>query len=189
MDFWQGPNSGYSHGYTVYERKLSVGADARVGYELPLGFGVYSGVFYDYIRTEARMPDVYAPAGVDVDWLSAAHVHSFHFLTAPVLAEYRLFRNVVRPYVGIGAAFLLGKPHNYLDRTYGSFPRELPSAAHFEYRTVTPALLFGLNLELRRFIVGVAVRRDLAPFWEENGVYKSSYKVRQVAARLGWRIF
>ncbi len=165
-----------------FEGLFSAGVDARAGFELPLGFGVASGLSYDLVRTDGVMP-VMTNVMTGVQDPSRSWVHTFHFLTIPLLAEYRFWNDVVRPYGGIGAAFLIGRPDNHLDRAYGR------TSARFDYHTVTPTLLFGLNLEFRRLMVGVAVRRDLAPFWEERRYYDMTWKARQVAARLGWRIF
>ena len=170
-----------------YDGLFSVGADARVGYELPLGFGLYSGVNYDLIRTNAVRPTTFIQGGGALSHKGWAH--NFHFLTVPLLAEYRLLRDVVRPYGGIGAAFLLGTPNNHLDRNYARWRRERDGVEVFYYRRVTPSLLFGLNLEYRRMILGLAVRRDLVPFWEGRSGYNMTWKARQVAARLGFRIF
>lgn len=170
-----------------YDGLLSVGADVRVGYELPLGLGVYSGVDYDLIRTNAVRPTTIIHGGGSLSHRGGAH--NFHFLTVPLLAEYRFLRNVVRPYGGIGAAFLLGTPNNHLDRKYARRIREREGIDIFYYHRVTPSFLFGLNLEYRRFIVGLSVRRDLVPFWEGRNGYNMTWKARQVAARLGFRIF
>lgn len=165
-----------SHGLYVYDGKLSVGGDVRVGYELPLGFGLYSGVGYDYFHTYGH------PWGGNVSRLAFSTNLEFHFLTVPLLAEYRFLRGIVRPYGGIGAAFLLGGRDNYLHRRYSNY-------AKFHYHTATPSLLFGLNLEYRRMILGLAVRRDLAPFWEDTHYFHCNWKARLVSARLGFRIF
>lgn len=180
VKYWIGPSGG---GFDVrhFEGLFSAGADVRAGFELPLGFGLSSGLSYDLLRTNGVKP-VMTNVVTGVQDASQSWVHTFHFLTVPLLAEYRFLRNVVRPYGGIGAAFLLGKPYNHLDRAYGR------TSARFDYRAVTPSLLFGLNLEYRRFIVGLAVRRDLVPFWEERRYYDMTWKARQVSARLGFRI-
>ena len=179
---WTGLSSSLAFEVRHFEGLFSAGVDVRAGFELPLGFGLSSGLSYDLLRSNGVKP-VMTNVMTGVQDASQSWVHSFHFLTVPLLAEYRFLRNVVRPYGGIGAAFLLGKPDNYLDRAYGR------TSAKFDYRTATPSLLFGLNLEYRRFIVGLAVRRDLAPFWEERGYYNMTWKARQVTARLGFRIF
>ncbi len=165
-----------SHGLYVYDGKLSVGGDVRLGYELPLGFGLYSGAGYDFFRSYGR------PWEGNVSSLAFSMPLEFHFLTVPLLAEYRFLRDIVRPYGGIGAAFLLGGRDNYLERRYSNY-------AKFHYRTATPSLLFGVNLEYRRVILGLAVRRDLAPFWEDPHYFHCSWKARLVSARLGFRIF
>ena len=171
-------SGGFAHGLHSWDGRLSVGGDVRIGYELPLGFGVYSGGSYDFFRTFGSEPPIIGLA--DADRRSA--LFKFHFLTVPLLAEYRFLRNIVRPYGGIGAAFLLGGRDNYLERMYSNY-------AKFHYRTATPSLLFGVNLEYRRMILGLAVRRDLAPFWEDAHYFHCSWKARLVSARLGFRIF
>lgn len=176
VKFWY--TGGFAHGVHVWEGRFSVGGDVRIGYELPLGFGVYTGGYYDFFRTFASEPEIIGRLDDD----RVRELFKFHFLTVPLLVEYRFLRDIVRPYGGIGAAFLLGGRDNYLDRKYAN-------RDSFRYRTATPSLLFGVNLEYRRVILGLAVRRDLVPFWEDNSYFHCSWKARMVSARLGFRIF
>ena len=170
-----------------YRGSFSWGADVNAGYEFKYGMGLYSGALYDHVRTYGKPYEYYDVNGELHK--TPLHKHSFDFVTVPLKLEYRTLRNVVRPYVGLGASFLVHKGINFTQKTYGSGDKSDPYVALFSYHKVTPTLLFGLNLEFRRFIAGIAVRRDLIDFWEDRQRSMSSFRVRQVTCKIGYRIF
>lgn len=171
----------------TFHASFSWGADANAGYEFKHGLGLYSGALYDHIRTYGALRGYRDAHGVEHKM--PLHKHSFDFMTVPLRLEYRTLRNVVRPYVGLGASFLVHKGTNYTWDRYGRGDKSDPYVALFTYHKVTPTLLFGLNLEYKRLIAGIAVRRDLNDFWEDDTQSMSSFRVRQVTGKIGYRIF
>ena len=169
-----------------YKAAVSWGVDANLGYEFKFGAGVYSGLAYDRIRTYARNYTMFHP--ITYEMQDVWHNHLFDFLSVPLKVEYRLLKGVVRPYVGYEAAFLVHRD-SYTEWRYEDLIKGRGDDAHFEYRVVTPVFVFGLNLEYKRFVVGVDFRRDQKPFCEEKTNYMASYKSHQTSFRVGWRVF
>lgn len=62
------------------------------------------------------------------------------------------------------------------------------SELKFGYRKVVPTVMFGLNLEYRRFIVGFARRQDLTRFWSEAAT-GDKWLMAQTTVKIGYRIF
>ena len=170
-----------------YRGSFSWGADINAGYEFKYGLGLYSGALYDHVRTYGKPYEYYDVNGELHK--TPLHKHSFDFVTVPLKLEYRTLRNVVRPYMGLGASFLVHKGMNFTQKTYGSGDKNDEFVALFTYHKVAPTFLFGLNLEYKRFIAGIAVRRDLNDFWEYDTQSMSSFRVRQVTGKIGYRIF
>ncbi len=171
----------------TFHASFSWGADVNAGYEFKHGLGLYSGTQYDHIRTYGALRGYRDVHGVEHKM--PLHKHSFDFVTVPLKLEYRTLRNVVRPYVGLGASFLVHKGINFTQKTYGSGDLSSLYRGSFKYHAVTPTFLFGLNLEYKRFIAGIVVRRDLNDFWEDDTQSMSSFRVRQVTGKIGYRIF
>lgn len=166
-----------------FEARLSASADARIGYEFSHGIGVYSGLRYDLIRSEGISDKMYSCLTQEYTQ-EPSRMLIFHFLTVPLMVEYRFVRDIVRPYFGCGASFYLGGPRNFVD--------DLPNIAHgavVEYKRVAPSLLFGVNFEYRRFMFGVGMRRDVRPFLATVRRFDTDWKVRQLSFRVGWRVF
>lgn len=169
--------------YFYYDRP-SWGADLNIGRELGRGWAVYTGLMYDrmrFIGADKR--------GANPPHLRPEHIrsgmHAFSFVTVPVRVEYRCFRDIIRPYAGLGAGFKCATHKNY---TVDRYSRHEDSKFKFEYRKVVPTVLFGLNLEYRRFIVGFARRQDLTHFWSD-ATTGDKWLMAQTTVKIGYRIF
>lgn len=169
--------------YFYYDRP-SWGADLNIGRELSRGWAVYTGLMYDRMRfigsnKERELPPDYKP-----DY-SRSGMHVFSFITVPVKVEYRCFRDIIRPYAGVGAGFKCATHKNY---TVYRYSWNEDSKFKFEYRNVVPTVLLGINLEYRHFIVGFARRQDLTHFWSD-ATTGDKWHIAQTTVKIGYRIF
>lgn len=170
----------WGHGTSMgYREAVGWGADMSIGYEFRHGLGIYSSVAYDNFRIKGGKVGHYNSDGDYVEWVRKGH--PFGFATVPLKLEYRFANDVIRPYIGYGAAFLLYYKHNNYT--------EMHSARCFEYHRVTPTFLYGINLEYKKFILGVDVRRDRKAFWEDHSFYDFSCRAYSLTFRAGYRIF
>ena len=102
----------------TFHASFSWGADANAGYEFKYGLGLYSGALYDHIRTYGALRGYRDVHGVEHKM--PLHKHSFDFVTVPLKLEYRTLRDIVRPYVGLGASFLVHKGINFTQKNMGA---------------------------------------------------------------------
>ena len=180
-----GSRYGYYYMAMWFEPALGWGADANIGYEFKHGFGIYSGLMYNHFRTYGGQT-VYLTTDPDSGEKyftpKVSHNHPFEFATVPLKLEYRCLHDIFRPYAGFGATFLL----HHKSGTYAETHRR---EFNCDYHVVTPTFLYGIDLEYKRFILGVDVRRDQKPFMEEHKKYDVSWKAHSLTFRLGYRIF
>lgn len=163
---------GYSEGF-------GWGADMNIGYEFKYGLGLYSGVAYDNFRIRGGKVGHVNVHGDYIDWERESH--PFGFATVPLKLEYRFAHDIIRPYIGYGAAILLYYKHDNYTATH--------IAGELQYHRVTPTFLYGINLEYKKFILGAEVRRDQKKFLEEHINYDFSCRAYSFTFRVGYRIF
>lgn len=180
---WSFKTPGVCLDYLYYDRP-SWGADLNIGMELSRGWALYTGLMYDRMRfigadRRGELPPDYKP-----DYPQSG-MHVFSFVTVPVRVEYRCFRDIIRPYAGLGAGIKCATHQNF---TVDSYSWNEDSELKFGYRKVVPTVLFGLNLEYRRFIVGFARRQDLTRFWSEAAT-GDKWLMAQTTVKIGYRIF
>ncbi len=187
VNFIESSGSRYGYYYMAmwFEPAMGWGADANIGYEFKHGFGLYSGLIYNHFRTYGG-ENIYLTTDPDSGEKhftpKVRHNHPFEFATVPIKLEYRCIHGIIRPFVGFGATFLT---HHKSDTFTETRWREF----NCDYHIVTPTFLYGINLEYKRFILGVDVRRDQKPFMEEHKKYNVSWKAHSLTFRLGYRIF
>lgn len=162
-----------------YREASGWGTDMKIGYEFKYGLGLYSGVAYDLFRIKGGNVGHVDIDDNYIDWVKK--VHTFGFATVPLKFEYRFAHDIIRPYIGYGAAFLLHYQRDNYTETH--------TAGGFQYHRVTPTFLYGINLEYKKFILGVDVRRDRKSFWEDHSFYDFSCRAYSLMFRVGYRIF
>lgn len=156
-----------------YSDAFSFGVDLNIGRELNRGWALYSGLTYDLMRFDCYDRVVYLDGGHKHD----PGMHRFSFLTVPVRVEYRFFKDIIRPYAGVGASFMCSE-HNPTERF----------KYNYSHNRVVPTTMFGLNLEYKRFIVGFSKRIDLIPFWKLDDL-EHTWRIAQTTVKIGYRIF
>lgn len=175
-------HSGWGLSFDYYD-KPSWGADVNIGRELSRGFALFTGLTYDRMRFVGVDRDSYNPYISPTGHRAIkSGMHVFSFITVPVRVEYRFFKDIIRPYAGLGASFMCATHKN---RTENVATTE---TYKYEYETFVPTALFGLNLEYRRFIVGFARRQDLTHFWSA-ATTGDKWRMGQTTVKIGYRIF
>lgn len=166
-----------------YDGAFSYGADAKIGYEFKHGVGLYSGVSYDKIRYYAAIRKYHnVPGEGAIEYTKGKYPHSSDFVTIPLRLEYRFCHNIIRPYVGYGVSFQVHHASNITD------DMECKGDYEFQRNIVIPTLMFGIDFEYKKFILGFGRRKDQKYFWkEEYCIYE--WTASQNTVRLGYRIF
>lgn len=173
-----GFNSGWGIMYNYFDA-FSWGVDVNIGREFNRGWGVYSGLMYDMMRFTGCDKVTYKEGEKN---LYPTGMHVFSFVTVPVRVEYRCVKDIVRPFVGFGASFQCAEHRNITEDIHGF------NIYDFNHNVVVPTAMFGLNLEYKRFIVGIGRKIDLKEFWRDNTT-RSTWRLAQTTAKIGFRIF
>ncbi len=175
------------NGYVPMEYKgaFSWSAETNIGYEFKYGIGAYTGLSFDKIRCHGKHNNYWSSTeeGGQVETVFPLRLHAFNFLTVPFKFEYRTCHDIIRPYVGVGMSFMLPNRKTWTEETYGNRYYDI------HRNTVSASFLYGVNLQYKRYTIGIEVLKQKTPFWTEDKGMHLNFFFRQVTGRLAFQIF